>query len=173
MNLLNFYVPEWIFVAVNLIILTLVLRAILWKRVNRVLEERRALMEKGLQDAAEAKAAVERLDAERIALEDEMHRQTAEQMKQARTRAGHEYDRIVREAEEKANKLISAAHAQSEQQKTAMMMTAKSEIANAALDMVGALLEANMDSEQNRRLIESYLDGGDSSVALSGKGGSV
>lgn len=168
MNLLDFNIPEWAFIAVNLIILTAVLSKIFWKPVNRRLDERRAQVEQGLKDAAQAKAEKEAVEAAQAAFEADMHRQTAEQMKAARVRAGHEYNRIVAEAEEKARKQLAASHAQARQEKEAMLATAKAEIVAASLEMTGLLLEANMNSEQNQRLVEAYLDR-DSAAVSAGK----
>lgn len=157
--MLFFDLGEWFFVALNLVILTAVLTRLFWKPVNRILDERQAQIEKGLADAAEAQKAKARILSDRIALEEEMHIMTATQMKDARVRAGQEYDRIITEAETKARRVLEAARAQSEQEHTAMLEKARSEIIEISIDMTGLLLEASVDSTQNRRLIERYLDG--------------
>lgn len=55
MKLIDFYISEWVFALFNLSSLTLLLTRILWKPVNRILDERQAKIEQGLQDAAAAR----------------------------------------------------------------------------------------------------------------------
>lgn len=157
MNLFDFYIPEWIFVAINLIVLTAVLTKVLWKPVNRILEERKAMVEKGISDAREAEKAKADIEVKQAAFEDDMHRETAEQMKQARVRAGHEYDRIISEAQEKSRKIISAAQVSAEHERESMLSSVRKEIVVTSLDVAEMLVEKSMDSEENRRLIEAYL----------------
>lgn len=170
MNLLFFYIPEWFFVAINLLILTALLTKILWKPVNRILDERQAQLAQGMQDAADAKKAKARILSDRAAFEVEMHRETAAQMKQARVRAGQEYDRIIADAEEKARRMMAAARAQGQKEKAAILESAKEEIVAVSIDMTGLLLEASVDSEQNRRLIEAYLSEDAAARAMAERG---
>lgn len=157
MNLLDFYIPEWFFVAVNLLILMLVLRALLWKPVNRILDEREERAEKAASDAKEAtemKAEMERL---RQQFDVDLETNTVEMMKDARARAGHEYERIVADAEKKAERILAEARAKAEREYSGVMAEAKKQIVAAALDISGMLLSSSVDSEQNRALLNNYL----------------
>jgi len=157
MDLFGFYIPDWFFVALNLLILILVLRKILWKPVNKVLEERQARAEKAVQDAEAAASMRTEMEQLRTDLDAELEARTTEQMKEARSRAGREYDRIVTEAESKAELLISTAKTKAEHERESMMLELKRQVASVALEAAGFLLRANMDSEQNKRLVEEFL----------------
>ena len=164
MNLLNFYIPEWVFVAFNLLVLIVALKFILWDRVRKVLEERQAAALKAAQDTEEA----ERLKAEigqlRAKLEDEMEAKTAVLMQEARTRAGKEFDRIVAEAEAKSALIISAAKTKAVQEHDSLLVEMKGQVATAAVEAVGMLLRENMDNERNNHLLEIFLSEGELSA---------
>jgi len=107
------------------------------------------------------KAEMEQL---RASLDAELDAKTVTQMQEARTRAGKEYDRIVSEAEAKAALIVSAAATKARQERDAILVEAKGQVASTAMEAVGVLLHANIDSERNRRLIEDFLSEGDMSA---------
>ena len=164
MSLLTFNIPEWIWVAFNLLVLIIVLRQILWKRVFKVLDARQEMAAKTVQDAEDAKSLKAEMEQLRASLDAELDAKTVAQMQEARTRAGKEYDRIVSEAEAKASLIVSAATAKARQERDAILVEARGQVASTAMEAVGVLLHANIDSERNRRLIEDFLSEGDMSA---------
>jgi len=164
MNILNFYVPDWFWVAFNLLVLILVLRKILWKRVFGVLEERQGAVAKTMQDAEEAERLKAEMEQLRLKLDDDLETITAQKMQEARTRAGKEFDRIVAEAETKAAKIVSAAKTKALQERAALLVEVKGQVAATAVEAAGLLLRANMDSERNKKLLEDFLSGGSMSA---------
>ena len=164
MNLLNFYIPEWFWVAFNLLVLIVVLKKILWDRVRKVLEERQTTVAKAVQDTEEAgrlKAEIELLQAK---FEEDIEARTVTLMQEARTNAGKEYDRIVAEAEAKSALIISAAKTKARQEHDSILVEMKGRVASVAVEAVGMLLRENMDNERNKRLLEDYLSEGDMSA---------
>ena len=157
MDLLSFYIPEWIWVAFNLLVLIVVLRRILWKRVGKVLDERQEIVVKTGQDADEAARLRTEMEHLRTLLDMEMDVKTAEMMQEARTRAGHEYDRIIAEAETKAGLIVSAAKTKAMQERDAVLADMRRQVASTAVEATGILLRANIDSERNKRLLEDFL----------------
>jgi len=164
MNLLNFSLPEWFWVAFNLLVLIIVLRQILWKRVFKVLDERQNVVAKTVQDSEEAESLRAEMEQLRSKLDKELEAKTVEQMQEARTRAGKEFDRIVADAEAKAAMIVSAAKTKAQQERNAIFVEMKGQVATTAVDAVGMLLRENMDSERNRRLLEDFLSEGDMSA---------
>jgi len=160
MNLLDFYFPEWFWVAFNLLVLILVLRKILWKRVFRVLEERQEAVAKAMQDAKETERLRTEMEQLRAGLNKELEARTAEMTQEARTRAGKEFDRIVAEAEVKAAKIVSAAKTRARQEREAMLVEVKDQVAATTVEAVGLLLRENVDNERNKRLLEDFLSEG-------------
>ena len=147
-----------------MLVLILVLRKILWKRVFKVLEERQETVARTAQDAQEAERLRAEMEQLHAGLHEEMDAKTADMMQQARTRAGKEYDRIIAEAEAKAAIIVSAAKTRAQQERDAMLVEVKEQVAATAVEAVGLLLRANMDSERNKRLLEDFLTEGDMSA---------
>jgi F-type H+-transporting ATPase subunit b len=161
MNLFNFYIPEWFFVALNLLILIFALKRILWDRVRKVLDERQAVVAKAMQDSEEAAKRKSEIDELHAKLEADMGALTVALMKEARTNAGKEYDRIVAEAEAKSAMIISAAKTKAQQEHNSILLDVKGQVASTAVEAVGMLLRENMDNARNARLLEDFLSEGE------------
>ena len=164
MNLLNFYIPEWFWVAFNLLVLIVVLKKILWDRVRKVLDERQMAVDKAVQDTEDADKLRAEIEQIRARLDEDMDARTIELMQEARTRAGSEYDRIIAEAQSKSAMIISAAKTRAQQEHDSILVEVKGQVASTAVEAVGILLRANMDNERNKRLLEDFLSEGDMSA---------
>jgi F-type H+-transporting ATPase subunit b len=157
MDLMQFSFPEWFFVALNLLILVLVLKRVLWKPVGKILEERQALAAKARQDTELAEGLRAEMEQLHAKAEADVGAFAARLMTEARGRAGAEYDRIIAEAERQAEIIIAAAKTKAVQERDKVLAEAKKQVAAAALEATGMLLRENMDTEGNRRLVELYL----------------
>ena len=157
MNLFSFYIPDWIFVAINLVILILVLRRVLWKRINGILDARSEMAAKTKQDSEEAATLRAEMERLRTLLDAEMESRTVELMKEARARAGQEYERIIADAEKKAEQIMSTAKVKAAQEHDVMMEDVKRQVVSVAIDISGLLLESAVDSESNRALLNKFL----------------
>ena len=157
MNLFSFYIPDWIFVAINLVILIVVLRRVLWKRINGILDTRGEMAAKTVQDAEEAATLRAEMERLRSLLDAEMESRTVELMKEARARAGQEYERIIADADRKAEQILSAAKVKAERERDVMIEDVKKQVVAVAIDMSGMLIGAGMDSDANKALLNKYL----------------
>lgn len=158
MNLFDFYIPEWFFVAANIVILTLVLKKFLWKPVMGILDARQELAAKTERDAEETSRLREEAELVRERLETEMDARAMELMKEARGKAGREYDRIIAEAEGKAEMILSAAAKKADHERERMLVDARKAISAAILDIAGSLIHVNMDEDKDRVFIDKLLE---------------
>ena len=161
---MNFYIPEWFWVAFNLLVLIVVLKKILWDRVRKVLQERQDMVVKTEQDALETEKLRVEIEQLRAELDKDLEARTIALMKEARTNAGKEYDRIVTQAEAKAGLIVSAAKTKAQQEQDAILVGLKKYVAATAIEATGLLLRANMDNERNNLLLNDFLAEGDRSA---------
>ena len=157
MNLLNFYIPEWFFVALNLLILIVVLRKILWKRINRILDERSEKAAKTAQDSEDAATLKAEMEQLRLMFDAEMKSRTVELMKDARASAGQEYERIIADAEKKSEQILSAAKTKADHEYDVMIEDVKKQAVSIAIDMTGLLLSSDMNNDHNTALLNQFL----------------
>jgi F-type H+-transporting ATPase subunit b len=158
MNLLDFYIPEEIFVALSLLILVFVLRRFFWKPVIKLIDDRQKRVDDMLLGAEDAKRITAEMEEKRACHDAEMERQIIEKTKEARERAAREYDRIIKEAEEKAHKIAEAGEEKARRAYEQSMAEAREAVVTLALGAASRVVESSMDSQKNRGLIETMLN---------------
>ena len=157
MNLLDFYIPEEVFVALSLIILFIVLRRFFWKPVIKMIDDRQKGVDDMLGLARDAEKTLADLEDQRLKQETELERQVIEKIKESRERAAKEYDRIITEAESKARGIVDAAEEKAKREYQQTMQEAQEAVISLAISAASVIVESSMDSEKNRELIKSML----------------
>ena len=158
MNLFDFNIPEWFWVGFNLLVLVLILKKILWDKVQKILDERQEIAVKAGLDATECERLRSESQELRAKLDDDLKNQAMEMTQSARSSAGKEYDRIIAEAEEKSALIVSAAKVKANREREVILSLAKDEIVTTAINAAGLLLRANVDNEKNDLLIREMLE---------------
>lgn len=141
-----------IWVVVNVIVLYILFRKLLWNRLKEVLDTRRSQIDSQYADAKKAKAK-----ARKMKRKYKKHLETAQtEAKQivadAQARGNAEYNRIVGEAQEQAAKVIRDAQAAAEREKSKAMEDAQAQITELAL-----LAAAKIMGEQSGAATDSHL----------------
>jgi len=157
MNIFNFYIPEQILVAFSLIVLMIVLTKILWKPLTNIIDNRQKDVDDMLQKAKEAKTIVADMETKRANQNADLERLITDKTNEARERALREYNRIVKEAEEKAHSIVKAGEEKAARDYQQMMSESQEAVIKLALGAAAAIVESSMDSEKNRALIDSML----------------
>ena len=142
----------------NLFIIFLILKKFLWKPVKKVMDERKAMVDKQFADAA---AAQERADADKAAwaeklaaADDEANSRIAAADETARRHG----DRIVADAKDKAAGILRQAEAEAQLERQKATASIKGEIASVSAELAEKLLEREVNPADHARLIESFLD---------------
>ena len=149
---------KFILVALNLIILYIVLRKLLFKPVTEFMEKRTNSIKNSLEDAAKQKAEAA-----------EMKRSYEEQLKGAKAegerivseavlKAGREHDKLVVEARKEAESILARAREEIEHERVQMIKDVRGQVAGLALAAASKVIEANMDNESNRVLVDKFID---------------
>lgn len=153
---LNYY--KIIMAALNLIILYVVLRKLFFKRVRDFMESRSKSIRDSISDAEAQKA--EALEMKR-AYEEQLRMAKSESekiMSDAIAAAEREREKLIREAKKEAESILKKAREEIEQERARMIKDAQTQIASLALAAATKVLEANMNTEENKKLVEKFLD---------------
>ena len=142
----------------NLLLLTWIIKRFLFKPVKKMLDARRATID---EDYAQAKSAREAAEESRLNYEAAMAaaQQTTDQMiaDAART-AEYRSNEIVAEAREKASEIRRQAEADALLERKKAEDEMKHEIANVSAQLTGKLLQREINEEDHRTLIDSFLN---------------
>ena len=146
-----------IFEVVNLLIVTLILKRFLFKPVNAVLEQRRAViggMYQKAEDAQKEAQALKQAYDERIS---GARREADELIAAAQDSARRRGDEIVENARGEAVQLRRRAEEDIELQKRKALREVRDELADMAVDIAGRVVEREVTREDHDRLVEDFI----------------
>jgi len=141
----------------NLLLIYLIIKKFLFKRVQKVMNERQSQVEKIYSDADES-----RNSANQMKQEYEQHlasaRQEADAMiKNATQAAQRKSDEIVAEANNQANHVKQKAEAEIEQQKKQMLKDVRSEISGLAVDIASKVVEREISQKDYDGFVDEFI----------------
>ena len=142
----------------NLLILTLIVKRFLFKPVKKIVDARRAAID---GDYAQAKAAREEAEKSRRNYEAAMAtaKQTGDQIIADATRtAEYRSNEIVTEARQKATDIRRQAETDAVLERKKAEDEMKREIAEVSTQLTGKLLEREINEEDHKKLIDSFLN---------------
>lgn len=146
-----------VFTIINLLILFIALRFVLFKPIRKILDERQAEADREYDEAVASKAEAESLKDqynESLATIEEQRRET---LTQARQKADDEYQRIVEHAEDQAKEITDRATMEAENQKKKILKSAEEEIADMVVEAAGALAGSAEGADFDRALYDEFL----------------
>ncbi|MCR5817348.1 MAG: F0F1 ATP synthase subunit B [Ruminococcus sp.] len=147
-------IPTWL----NLLILFLVLKHFLFKPVNKVLDDRKAEVEQTYKEADEAKENAKALEAEYSTKLEGAKEESAEIVREATKKAQVRSDEIISDAKTEARAIVDNAHDQIEREKKIAVNQIKDEITDIALGAAAKIVEKEVSTKDNERLIENFID---------------
>lgn len=154
---LLFKIPDFIWTIINLLVLYVVLRKILFKPVTEFMENRANSIKQQLEEsknsnekALQLKEAYEKMigsvnmDADKI-------------IKEATIKAQEKYDEIIKQAKADVEALKANVKEEIEMERIEMMKNTRNEIVSLALEAASKVVEANMNTEANRKLVDEVV----------------
>ena len=150
----------WAIVAslANLLILTLIVKRFLFKPVKKIVDARRAAID---NDYAQAQAARDQAEESRQNYEAAMAaaKQTSDQIIADATRtAEHRSNEIVAEARQKATDIRRQAETDAILERKKAEDDMKHEIAEVSTQLTGKLLQREINEDDHKKLIDSFLN---------------
>ena len=142
---------------VNLLILTWIIKKFLYKPVKKMMDARRAAID---DTYAQAQAARDEAEENRQNYEEAMAaaKMTGDQIiADASRTAEYRSNEIVAEARERASEIRRQAEADAVLERKKAEDEMKHEIANVSAQLTGKLLQREINEEDHRELIDSFL----------------
>ncbi len=143
----------------NLAILYTLLKKFLYKPVKAVLEGRKATIAKSYADAEDARATANAA-REEYAAKLATANETAEGIiHDATVNAGRRGEKIVAEAQQKAEEIVRRGEVEASMEKKKAMESIRRDITDVSAAMTEQLLQREMNEDDHRRMIDEFLKG--------------
>lgn len=148
----------WIIVvAANFVLFLVILTVFAWNPVTRMLDERRAKIERGLRDAERARLDLERASATASEAIAAARRDAREIVERAQRVAQESRDADIAATREELERLRVRAAAQIEAEKSRAIADLRAEVADLAISAAGRIVGESMSGERQRRLVAEFL----------------
>lgn len=142
----------------NTLILFLVLKHFLFDKVNKVIDERQKEIQQSYDRAEEAEKNAQQLEADYNAKIGQAKEESAEIIRDATKKAQVRADEIIDEARVEARGIRTNAENEIEREKKIAVNAIKDEISQIAFSAAAAVVEKDLTSEDNEKLIEKFID---------------
>ncbi len=151
---------DWnvLFTVVNLIILFVAMRVLLFKPVQKIIAARQEEADRQFKEAAASKAEAEEMKVQYTESLENAEKEKVKTIQEARKTADREYQRIVSDAEITAKQMQEDAKVQAETQKAQILKNAEKEIANMVVDAAGKVVGSKSGVEVDRALYTEFLN---------------
>ena len=156
--LLDPHVGLIIWTIITFLVVLLVLKKFAWPHLLAALDEREQRISDAIAAAEQARQEAEevlREHRQKLAAADEEARQV---VAEAREAGANVRQTIVSQAREEAERMLDQARTSIESEKRAAIAELRRETANLAVQAAGALIDANLDDEKNRGLVDDFID---------------
>lgn len=142
----------------NLLILCLVLKHFLFDKVNKVMEERKNEVANTYKAADDAMENAKKLEKEYDSRISGAKEESAQIISNATKKAQIRSDEIINDAKLEAKGITEQARSEIEREKKIAVNKIKNDISDIALSAAQAVIEKDLTSEDNERLIEQFID---------------
>ncbi len=144
----------------NLIIFFVLMKLFLFKPIKKVLDKRQDMLDEQFRNAETANAEAEEKLADYESKISNVEEEKKQIISDARQSARAEYDKIIDRAQQDSQQMKADAQKQIEEERESSLRAAKEEIASLAAEAASKLVEANISAEDNRNMLDEFLNEG-------------
>ena len=142
---------------INFLILVVLLRAVAYKPVARLLQQRSDKIKNDIDKAeADRKAAEQTLEQYKVQLAD-AHKRAQDIVDKANITARQEHDAAVAETRKEIERMKLTAQAEIESERNRAFAEMKSQIVTLSLAAAGKVVSKNLDTKENDKLVNDFI----------------
>lgn len=156
-TMLDINIWNFIWSAVNIIILFILLRIFLFKPITKIMNERTRIIQDNLDKAEKSRQEAEELKQQYAESLSSAKEEAQQIIIKAHDEAEAEKSAILRKSQEEASEIISDAGKTIENERRRVLQQAQTEIADLAIEAASKIIGENVDDEKNRRLVDEFL----------------
>lgn len=156
-TMLDVNIWNFIWSAVNIIILFILLRIFLFKPITKIMNERTRIIQDNLDKAEKSRQEAEELKQQYAESINNAKEEAQNIIMKAHDEAEAEKSAILKKSQEEASEIISDAGKTIENERKRIIQQAQTQIADLAIEAASKIIGENVDDEKNRRLVDEFL----------------
>ena len=155
--MLDINIWNFIWAAINLVLLLILMRIFLFMPVRKMMDERTKMVQ---DDLDKAKKTREEAEALKQQYQEDLSGAKEEVQKildKAHEDAEPERAAMIRKSQEEAEQIVADAGKSIEDERRRVIAQAQTQIADLAIEAASKIIGENVDDEKNRRLVDKFL----------------
>ena len=147
-----------IFAWLNLLILYLFLKKLLFKPVKNMIDSRQKEIDDMYSDAEKSRTDAAALKSEYEKKMERAGEESEEILKKAVRRAQLREEEILKEANDKASRVLERAAEEVELEKKRAINEVKDEVSDMAISIAAAVIERDIEEDEHKNLIDEFIN---------------
>ncbi|MBP1588342.1 MAG: F0F1 ATP synthase subunit B [Clostridia bacterium] len=143
---------------INLLIVFLILRKLLFKPVKNMIDSRQKEIDDLYADAQQSRDDAAAMKADYESKLENATEKSEEILKASLRKAQLKEEEILKEAEEKAARTLARAEEQIEMEKKQAISDIKNEVSDMAVEIAAAVLSRDIDKDEHAQLIDDFIE---------------
>lgn len=150
---------DWnlLWTVINILIIFCIVKKFLLKPVNQILADRQAEIDKQYAEADNAKESAREMEAQAKTALKNVEEAKNRILKEASSKAGEEYERIVTDAKAEAGKLLEDAKVLAERERQERIRKEQEQIADLVVAATAKLVASRSSEEENREIYNQFI----------------
>jgi len=142
---------------ITFVLLMIVLRAVVWKPILTMLDDREGRIRESLEQAEKARAETEQAAEENRRAMEKAQADVQTAIAQGRETAERVAQEVRERAEADARQLLDQAQRTIEQEKQRAVQELRNQVADLAILAAGKILDDNLDESRNRKIVDDFI----------------
>jgi len=155
--LLNIEPGLIVWTIITFVLLMIVLRAVVWKPILTMLDDREGRIRESLEQAEKARAETEQAAEENRRAMEKAQADVQTAIAQGRETAERVAQEVRERAEADARQLLDQAQRTIEQEKQRAVQELRNQVADLAILAAGKILDDNLDESRNRKIVDDFI----------------
>ena len=155
---IKFEPSTFIFSIINIIILFILLKLILFKPISKMMSDRTEKIKKNITDAENNKVETEKIKGEHQQQLEKLKEETNTIINNAHQKAQLEAEEMIKKTKHEAELLLAKAREQGGAEVQKALENVKNQVAGLALQAASKVIQKNMDNEANKKLVEDFIN---------------
>jgi len=150
--------PEDVIISlINITVLFILLRLILWKHVIRFLAERKNRVQGEMDDAQKRRNDADKLHDKYNEKLSGIEAQGQEIIQKSKQKANEESEKILKQSRDRAKEMITEAEARIAEEKQQALEDAQLDITGLATQMAAQILEREISEQDNINIVDEFF----------------
>lgn len=154
-------INPWMLLAqvISFVLLVVILRAVGYRPIQRILQERQERIARGLEEARAAEEARARVEAEREQMLAAARAEAENIVAEARRRGQEERDQLLAQAREEAERIRETTRQEAEAERAQILGQLREQIIALSIAAAHKLVGEALDEQRQRALVEAFFSG--------------